>query len=71
MNVGKLLVSIKKWLMAEVDIKEVRSFTDEEFHKPLGKIRVDRLSRHLYDVHQLLKVNAGWLSKTMSCIKQL
>lgn len=57
--------------MAKVDIKEVRSFTHEEFHKPLGKIRVDRLSRHLYDVHQLLKVNAGWLSKTMSCIKQL
>lgn len=25
----------------------------EEFHKPLGKIRVDRLSRHLYDVYQL------------------
>ncbi len=27
----------------------------EEFHKPLEKIRVDRLSRHLYDVHQLSK----------------
>jgi predicted nucleotidyltransferase component of viral defense system len=25
----------------------------EEFHKPLKKIRVDRLSRHLYDVYQL------------------
>jgi len=27
----------------------------EEFHKPAGKIRVDRLSRHLYDVYQLTK----------------
>ncbi|MEB2780768.1 nucleotidyl transferase AbiEii/AbiGii toxin family protein [Algoriphagus sp. C2-6-M1] len=25
----------------------------EEFHRPMGKMRVDRLSRHLYDVHQL------------------
>lgn len=25
----------------------------EEFHKPIEKIRVDRLSRHLYDVYQL------------------
>lgn len=28
----------------------------EEFHKPLEKIRVDRLSRHLYDIYQLSKV---------------
>lgn len=27
----------------------------EEFHRPHDKIRVDRLSRHLYDVFQLLK----------------
>ncbi len=27
----------------------------EEFHKPLEKIRVDRFSRHLYDVFQLSK----------------
>ena len=27
----------------------------EEFHKPLEKIRVDRMSRHLYDVDQLSK----------------
>lgn len=27
----------------------------EEFHKPLEKIRADRLSRHLYDVDQLSK----------------
>lgn len=25
----------------------------EEFHRPPEKMRVDRLSRHLYDVHQL------------------
>lgn len=25
----------------------------EEFHRPADKMRVDRLSRHLYDVHQL------------------
>ncbi|MFE3847251.1 nucleotidyl transferase AbiEii/AbiGii toxin family protein [Flavobacterium sp. LB3P45] len=29
----------------------------EEFHKPLEKIRVDRLSRHLYDVFQLAKTD--------------
>jgi hypothetical protein len=27
----------------------------EEFHRPLDKIRVDRLSRHLYDVVKLSK----------------
>lgn len=27
----------------------------EEFSKPIGKIRVERLSRHLYDVYQLSK----------------
>lgn len=27
----------------------------EEFHRPHEKIRVDRLSRHLYDIYQLLK----------------
>ncbi len=27
----------------------------EEFHRPRKKIRVDRLSRHLYDIYQLLK----------------
>lgn len=27
----------------------------EEFHKPIEKIRVDRLSRHLYDVYHLTK----------------
>ncbi|MDR1877288.1 MAG: nucleotidyl transferase AbiEii/AbiGii toxin family protein [Flavobacteriaceae bacterium] len=29
----------------------------EEFHKPLEKIRVDRLSRHVYDVYQLSKTS--------------
>ncbi|TRX05828.1 nucleotidyl transferase AbiEii/AbiGii toxin family protein [Flavobacterium gawalongense] len=29
----------------------------EEFHKPVEKIRVDRLSRHLYDVFQLAKTD--------------
>lgn len=28
----------------------------EEFNKPIEKIRVERLSRHLYDVYQLAKV---------------
>jgi hypothetical protein len=27
----------------------------EEFHRPEGKIRVDRLSRHLYDVYHLTR----------------
>jgi hypothetical protein len=27
----------------------------EEFHRPQEKIRVERLSRHLYDIYQLLK----------------
>lgn len=27
----------------------------EEFQKPKEKIRVDRLSRHLYDIHQISK----------------
>jgi len=31
----------------------------EEFHKPLDKIRVDRLSRHLYDVYQLSKADCS------------
>ena len=29
----------------------------EEFHKPIEKIRVGRLSRHLYDVYQLAKTD--------------
>ena len=31
----------------------------EEFHRPLEKMRVDRLSRHLYDVHQLANSEVG------------
>ncbi|MFM7458230.1 MAG: nucleotidyl transferase AbiEii/AbiGii toxin family protein, partial [bacterium] len=33
----------------------------EEFQKPNGKIRTDRLSRHIYDLHQLY--GAGFLTK--------
>lgn len=31
----------------------------EEFHRPKDRIRVDRLSRHLYDIFQLLKSEYG------------
>lgn len=31
----------------------------EEFHRPAEKVRVDRLSRHLYDVHHLDRSKAG------------
>src|SRR5699024_7903506 len=31
----------------------------EEFHKPKEKIRVDRLSRHLYDIYKLTKVGVA------------
>jgi hypothetical protein len=36
----------------------------EEFHRPAEKMRVDRLSRHLYDVHQLIK--AGIAEKAIN-----
>lgn len=32
----------------------------EEFHKPINKVRVNRLSRHLYDVFQL--ANSAYIS---------
>lgn len=35
----------------------------EEFHRPTDKIRVDRLSRHLYDIYQLTK--AGIAAKAI------
>jgi hypothetical protein len=35
----------------------------EEFHKPEDKIRVERLSRHLYDVYQL--ANTPFLNKAL------
>lgn len=44
-------------------VKPERTFLEkifllhEEFHKPIEKIRVDRLSRHLYDVYQLAKTD--------------
>ena len=31
----------------------------EEFHRPTDKMRVDRLSRHLYDIYHLTKVGIG------------
>lgn len=31
----------------------------EEFHRPIQKIRVDRLSRHLYDIYHLYQVGIG------------
>lgn len=34
----------------------------EEFHRPQEKMRVDRLSRHLYDVHHLMKMEIGKLA---------
>ena len=36
----------------------------EEFHRPANKRRVDRLSRHIYDIHQLN--NAGIASQAIS-----
>jgi predicted nucleotidyltransferase component of viral defense system len=36
----------------------------EEFHRPVDKMRVDRLSRHLYDVYQLTK--AGIAEKAIN-----
>lgn len=36
----------------------------EEFHRPQDKMRVDRLSRHLYDIYQLTK--AGVAEKAIS-----
>jgi len=36
----------------------------EEFHRPVEKMRVDRLSRHLYDIYQLTK--AGIAEKALN-----
>lgn len=36
----------------------------EEFHRPTDKMRVDRLSRYLYDVHQLAK--AGFAERALN-----
>ena len=36
----------------------------EEFHRPAGKMRVDRLSRHLYDIYHLTQ--AGIAAKAIS-----
>ena len=34
----------------------------EEFHRPTNKMRVDRLSRHLYDIHQLAQAGIAELA---------
>lgn len=34
----------------------------EEFHRPANKMRVDRLSRHLYDIHQLAQAGIAELA---------
>jgi len=36
----------------------------EEFHRPPEKMRVDRLSRHLYDIYHL--ANAGIAKRAIS-----
>jgi hypothetical protein len=36
----------------------------EEFHRPIEKIRVERLSRHLYDVYQL--INSDYAQKAIA-----
>ncbi|WP_367391742.1 nucleotidyl transferase AbiEii/AbiGii toxin family protein [Lewinella sp. LCG006] len=40
----------------------------EEFHRPVGKMRIDRLSRHLYDLYHLSK--AG-ITERAICDKEL
>lgn len=46
-------------------VKAERTFLEklfllhEEFHRPADKMRVDRLSRHLYDIYQLSKAGIG------------
>ena len=37
----------------EITLLEKIFLLHEEFQKPQAKIRVDRLSRHIYDIHQL------------------
>jgi hypothetical protein len=51
-------------------VKPERTFLEklfllhEEFHRPADKMRVDRLSRHLYDIYQLTK--AGIAAKAIN-----
>jgi predicted nucleotidyltransferase component of viral defense system len=44
---------------AERTFLEKMFLLHEEFHRPVDKIRVDRLSRHLYDVLQLTKAGVA------------
>ena len=49
---------------AERTLLEKLFLLHEEFHRPNEKMRVDRLSRHLYDIYQLSK--AGIAAKAIS-----
>ena len=40
--------------MAKIDF-----FTHEEFHRPKEKMRVDSLSRHLYDIYHLTRAGVA------------
>lgn len=46
-------------VLPERTLLEKMFLLHEEFQKPIEKIRVDRLSRHLYDVYMLLKAGIG------------
>jgi predicted nucleotidyltransferase component of viral defense system len=46
-------------VFAERTFLEKLFLLHEEFHRPIEKIRVDRLSRHLYDVYYLSKTDAA------------
>jgi hypothetical protein len=46
-------------VFAERTFLEKLFLLHEEFHRPAEKIRVDRLSRHLYDIHHLSKTDAS------------
>lgn len=50
--------------IAERTFLEKLFLLHEEFHRPPAKMRVDRLSRHLYDVHHLIK--AGIAEKAVN-----
>ncbi len=44
---------------AERTFSEKLFLLHEEFHRPTDKMRVDRLSRHLYEYYHLTKVGIG------------
>jgi hypothetical protein len=43
----------------------------EEFQKPTGKIRVDRLSRHLYNIHQIAQSEYKEKAHDVDLIKEI